>query len=173
MKILSIGAGNQKRVENLTTLDIAEETNPDIVWNLNDFPYPIEDNSFDLIECYDVIEHVENIPKVMEECHRILKAGGKINLTTPHYSCNNSYIDPTHRFHLSYFSFDCFDSSHTYSYYSKARFKIVERQILFEGSRIYKSIMCRIVRLSPHFYEKKLAWIFPAWFLSFSLQADK
>lgn len=173
MKTLSIGAGNQKRVEGLTTLDIAKETNPDIVWDLNKFPYPIEDNSFDNIECYDVIEHVENIPQVMQECFRILKPGGIINMTTPHYSCNNSYIDPTHRFHLSYFSFDCFDSTHTYSYYSKARFQIVERLILFEGNKIYKSIMFRIANRFPHFYEKRLAWIYPAWFLSFSLKADK
>ena len=171
MKVLSIGSGKQEKEDGLTRLDISAETNPDVVWDLNNFPYPFEDQSYDLIECYDVIEHIDSIPKVMEQCHRILKKGGVIKLTTPHFSSANSYIDPTHKFHLSYFSFDCFSDQHEYSYYSKARFKILKRDLRFNGNRLYRAIFYRVAKHFPKFYETRLTWIFPAWFLYFELEA--
>jgi SAM-dependent methyltransferase len=171
MKILSMGSGIEKRKENVVRLDISKETGADVIWNLNHFPYPFEDNSFDIIECFDVIEHVDNIPLVMQECHRILKKEGLMNITTPHYSCSNSYIDPTHKYHLSYFSFDCFSAEHKYHYYSKARFFIVQKKMMFKGFYLRKAILNKIANKYPAFYENHLAWIFPAWFLYFELKA--
>ena len=37
---------------------------------------PFEDNSFDLISCCDVLEHVQDLEKVMQETARVLKPGG-------------------------------------------------------------------------------------------------
>lgn len=170
MKILSIGAGKQESREGLVRLDIAEETKPDILWDLNNGPYPIPDEEFDVIECFDVIEHVNDIPFVFNECFRILKPNGTFILTTPHFSNKNSYVDPTHKYHLSYFSFDCFSSEHEYSYYSKSRFKIQKREILFEGPRIRKVLFYHFANKFPNFYETYLAWIFPGWFLYFELK---
>lgn len=169
MKILSVGSGKIAGRENVIRLDIAKDTGADVIWDLNLLPYPFAENEFDRIECYDVIEHVNDIPKVMQECHRILKKGGDFHITTPHYSSPNSYIDPTHKFHLSYYSFDCFSDEHKYSYYSGARFKIEERQLMFHGSKIRKFLLTRLANRFPKFYEEHLAWIFPAWFLYFRL----
>ena len=173
MKTLSIGAGKSPRREGLVTLDISQEANPDVVWDLNQFPYPFEDNSFDEIDCFDVIEHVDNIPKVMEECCRILKNNGVMKITTPHFSSPNSYTDPTHKFHLGMFSFDCFSHTHEYSYYSKARFEISKRQLMFKGIFPIKNILTKLANKFPRIYEEKWAWIFPAWFMFFELKAKK
>lgn len=173
MKILSIGSGKINERENVIRLDISKETGADVVWDLNIFPYPFKDEEFDKVECYDVIEHVDNIPKVMQECFRILKHNGVMFITTPHYSSPNSYIDPTHKFHLSVFSFDCFSDKHKYSYYSDARFIIDLKKIIFQGSSIRKFILTRLMNKYPKFYEEYLAWIFPAWFLYFELRAYK
>jgi SAM-dependent methyltransferase len=173
MKTLAIGSGKMNPSPNITRLDISPETGADVIWDLNIFPYPFEDSTFDRIECFDVIEHVANIPAVMQECHRILKNDGLFYITTPHYSSNNSYIDPTHRFHLSYFSFDCFSDEHKYHYYSKARFKMIQKKMIFDGLFLRKALFSKLAYLFPEFYEKRLSWIFPAWFLYFEMRAIK
>lgn len=171
--ILSVGCGNRKSESGVVRLDISEAVNPDIVWNLNQNPYPFEDSSFEQIECFDVIEHLENIPSTMEEFYRILRPDGLLKITTPHFSCANSYIDPTHRWHLSYFSFDYFSDESNLSYYSKARFKIQNRHVYFKGSKLNQSIVRRIANRFPETYEQRYAWLFPAWFLYFELKAIK
>lgn len=173
MKVLAIGSGKMAKKENVIRLDISKDTGADVVWDLNITPYPFCDGEFDVIECYDVIEHVDNIPRVMQECYRILKPNGRMLITTPHYSSPNSYIDPTHKFHLSLFSFDCFSDEHKYSYYSGARFKIITKKIIFHGMRWRKFILTRMANKYPKFYEEHLAWLFPAWFLYFELSAKK
>ena len=37
---------------------------------------PYRDNSFDIVFCCDVLEHVRNLPKVISEISRVLKPGG-------------------------------------------------------------------------------------------------
>lgn len=170
-KTLAIGSGKQAPRDDLTRLDISPLTDPDVVWDLREFPYPFEDGSFTEIQCYDVIEHLDDIPAVLSECHRLLQPKGLLKITTPHFSCSNSYVDPTHRFHLSYFSFDYFDGDHKFSYYSRARFVIKRRQIQFDGTRAYRAVMRRFANRFPALYERRLCWIFPAWFLYFELQA--
>lgn len=43
----------------------------------------IEDNSFDFVVSFQVIEHIENDKKYVEEIHRVLKPGGQFIVTTP------------------------------------------------------------------------------------------
>jgi SAM-dependent methyltransferase len=43
---------------------------------------PEKDDSFDLILSTQVLEHVENTADYLSECHRLLKPGGKLLLTT-------------------------------------------------------------------------------------------
>ena len=67
-------------------MDRSSEVQPDIAWDLDDFPYPLETSSFSKIECIDVIEHLEDIPRVMEEFYRVLEPGGLLQIMTPHFS---------------------------------------------------------------------------------------
>ncbi len=43
---------------------------------------PLDDQSVDTIFCYDVFEHVENPAPILEECHRVLRPGGKMLIGT-------------------------------------------------------------------------------------------
>ncbi len=173
MKILSVGCGRKETRPGVVRVDKTTEVGPDVVWDLDVTPYPFEDSSFSEVECFDVIEHLDNIPKVMEEFHRVLGPGGVLKITTPHFSCANSYRDPTHEHHLSYFSFDYFCREHDLSYYSKARFRIKKREIHFQGSRITRFVLPRIANRMPDLYEMRWAWMFPAWYMYFELEAIK
>jgi len=43
----------------------------------------VDDETFDLIVCYHVLEHIEDDMKAMSELHRILKPSGKLLIQTP------------------------------------------------------------------------------------------
>jgi SAM-dependent methyltransferase len=171
-RVLAVGCGDRKPEPGVVRLDISPAVKPDVVWDLDKFPYPFDASTFAEIECMDVIEHIASIPRVMEEFHRILKPGGLLKVTTPHFSCANSYVDPTHRWHLSVFSFDYF-CRHKLDYYSNARFDLKTRHIQFNGGRFSRSIVSRLANRYPEEYEQRWAWLWPAWFLSFELEAVK
>ena len=55
---------------------------------------PFEDASFDIILSYDVFEHVQNLPAVLNECYRILRPGGRlIALFPPYYGPRAHHLD--------------------------------------------------------------------------------
>jgi len=46
---------------------------------------PFKDNSIDCLICSEVIEHLENDEKFIEEAHRVLRKNGRLILTTPNW----------------------------------------------------------------------------------------
>jgi SAM-dependent methyltransferase len=46
---------------------------------------PLASNSVDAILSFDVFEHVQNLRKVLGECHRVLRPGGRLLVVFPSY----------------------------------------------------------------------------------------
>jgi SAM-dependent methyltransferase len=176
MKVLQLGSGEQKITfqpgDELVRVDIREGTKPDVLWDLERFPYPFEDSAFDAIDLTDVIEHLTDIVRVLEEVHRIGKAGCRVHIATPHFSCANSFTDPTHKHHLGVFSFDYFTRENKWDFYTPARFAKRRCELIFYPG-LLNSVVRRIARRWPELYERRLTWIFPAWFLSVELEVVK
>jgi SAM-dependent methyltransferase len=56
--------------------------------NLEDKKLPVPDSTYDLVLCFEVIEHLEKDPMAMlYEINRVLKDSGLIFLTTPNSIC--------------------------------------------------------------------------------------
>lgn len=53
----------------------------------------IDDNSFEIITCLDVLEHIENDENLLKEFERIIKPSGFLILTVPAYMFLWSYWD--------------------------------------------------------------------------------
>lgn len=85
MKKLNLGCGEFKK-EGFVNLDWLESVRPDVLHDLNVFPYPFSDNTFDYIEADHVLEHLSSPFGVMRELHRITANGGKIVIRSPHFS---------------------------------------------------------------------------------------
>ncbi len=51
--------------------------------DLNHDPLPYPDAQFSVVTCTEVIEHVENHRRLLRECHRVLKPGGLLVVSTP------------------------------------------------------------------------------------------
>jgi len=88
--------------DNLVTLDIEECHKPDVVHDLCVLPYPFEDNEFDEIHAYDVLEHTGRqgdykfFFNQFSEFWRILKPEGKIFAKCPSYKSQWAWGDPGH-----------------------------------------------------------------------------
>jgi SAM-dependent methyltransferase len=166
---LNLGCGLKKRPDAFN-VDLRPAVEPDLVWDLERRPYPLPRGHFETIWALDVVEHLTDIQGFLEEAHALLEPGGVLEITTPHFSCANSFTDPTHRHHLGYFSFDYFTDASPWSFYSGVRFEIAERILVFPAGRVSGRIS-RWANRHPALYERKLAWIWPAWFLIFKLRA--
>ena len=94
-KKINFGCGTNIR-EGWINVDVKPLPGVDIVHDLNQLPLPFKSGSIEEILCLDVLEHIEYIP-FLKECHRIMKAGGRIHLSVPHFSACNNFDDPTHR----------------------------------------------------------------------------
>lgn len=93
-KKLNLGCGEFKK-KGYINLDFSPQVKPDIIHDLNKFPYPFKDNEFDLIESDHVLEHLENPFEVMKELYRICNMGGKIIIRVPHFS--RGFTHPEHK----------------------------------------------------------------------------
>ena len=66
-------------------IDIINNSNVDIVHDLNMYPYPLK-RKFDNIIAGGVIEHLDNPTNFLNECYRLLKDDGRLILDTPNIS---------------------------------------------------------------------------------------
>ena len=122
MRILDVGCGINKR-PGAIGIDRNPASRADALVDLDRFPYPFRDSSFDELQAVHVIEHVTDVLKTMEEFHRLVRAGGEVIIVTPHYTDFSSFCDPTHRWHLNSFSMRYFGEDHGgFGYYSRVRF---------------------------------------------------
>ena len=124
-KKLHIGCGYDIK-QGWINHDVTELPGVNVVHNLTEFPWPWEDEEFDEVYMKDVLEHLPDTIKTMEELHRITKPGAKIYIAIPYWNSWEAITDPTHCKQFNEFSFQFFDPSHRRCkkrpYYSHARF---------------------------------------------------
>ncbi len=100
----------------------------DVVHDLRQFPWPFEDQQFDEVRMKDVLEHLPDTIRTMEELYRITAPGAKVRLTVPYWNSLPAVGDPTHVKFFTESSFDFFDPTKLLCrerpYYSKARFYV-------------------------------------------------
>ena len=98
MKELLLGCGSRTQkdlsmgnpeFENVTRLDYNPDHHPDILWDLTVHPLPFDDEEFDEIHAYEVLEHLANqgdyefFFQEFSEYWRILKPKGKFFASVP------------------------------------------------------------------------------------------
>lgn len=188
IKVLDVGCGERKKkIENANVIGVDSIALPDVdvSHDLNKFPWPFNDDEFDLVILDDVLEHLNDTVKVIEEIHRITKNHGLIKISVPHYTSDNYYTDITHKRAFTSRSFDFFDlkCEGVHHYYSKAEFSIKKKIIGFSevmpSGRKHPPNIHRLLGIEyiinkfPRIYEKFFAYIMPATELYFELEVLK
>jgi hypothetical protein len=169
--ILNLGCGD-KRMSGALNVDVNPRVRPEVIHDLNEFPWPLPDSQFETVVMADSIEHLKDVVLTMEELHRVCKDGALVKITTPHLSCSNSFTDPTHIHHLGFFSFHFFTGESGFVSLSEKRFRRRNIQIIFRPNLINR-IVWRLANRYPRAYEVRWAWLFPAWFLNVELEVVK
>jgi SAM-dependent methyltransferase len=162
-------------------IDINPCSEADVIHDLNRFPYPFDDSTFDEIVADNTMEHLDDLPRVMEEVHRIAKQHSILKVTVPYFRARWAFVDPTHKHFFTVDSFGYFDPSHTFNQlypYCKATFaieKIVFNEKIIERgfSKPFRALMKAFANRWPARYEAYLSHLFPLDELTFYLRTVK
>ena len=136
-------------------VDIDPLVGPDIVHDLNRFPYPFPDNHADEIYAIHLIEHLDHPRDFLAEIYRILKPGGWALIETPHFSNHCAYSEPEHKLFYSYFMF------HELTNKLRPRIKILKWRLTFYKTFRFWGIQW-LANRSPENYERFWTYMFPA-----------
>ncbi len=169
--VLHLGAGKKYRPD-AVNVDLVAATKPDVVHDLDSAPWPLPDGHFREVLAFDVVEHLADVVRAMEEVHRVCAPGAVVKITVPHYSCANAFTDPTHRHYFSAASFNYFTGDNEFDFYTPCRFRRRAATIVFHPTLLNK-VVRRLAARWPAAYERRWAWVFPAWFLYFELEVLK
>jgi SAM-dependent methyltransferase len=174
-KILEVGSGPNRLFPHSTTLDIYAGCKPDIQHDLNQTPYPIPDNSFDLVVCLHVLEHVQNLVSATTELHRILKPGGLLFVEVPYFTSVHYYTDPTHVHSFTSRAFDYYVEGTAVSKfgYSPARFTKERIEIVVPGNGPLNRWWRKWINTHQNQYEERLAFILPRHIIQYTLRTVK
>lgn len=190
MNILVLGCGNKKIHERfpnstITTIDIRSNVGATIVHNLDSFPWPLKDDTFDFVLAEHVIEHLEDTTQVLEEICRVSKPNASIEITVPYFRSKWQAIDPTHKKQFCPWTVynyipDAklgrrqFELYSNYGHSTLAKFKMIKFTWNKNIDRTWfqKLLIC-ISDWNLEFYEDKLAPMFPLECMTWELEVLK
>ncbi len=147
-RTLDLGCGlnpqNPFRAEHLYGIDIRDNPSANIKSaDLTVEPIPFEDNAFDFITAFDIIEHIPRViylpsrrfpfVELMNEVWRTLKPNGYFLSHTPVYPYAAIFGDPTHVSVLTHETFTAYfdDVSRNAEMYGfKGSFKVVSQHLI-------------------------------------------
>ena len=78
---LNLGSGKFRIGD--VNVDMDKNEKPDLLCNIEIFPYPFKNNSFGSIVLHHSLEHLKNPDLVIKECKRLLRPNGKIVIVVP------------------------------------------------------------------------------------------
>ncbi len=165
---LNLGSGTKKR-EGWINCDWSEETNPDMVFDLND-KIPIGDNKVDQIYMSHVLEHFHEPLKILGELHRVCKNGALIEIRVPYFSHESAFSMMDHYSFFTWTTFDALQSSHPCHWQSVGSFVILDKELKWRKPFFFLESM---FNLFPRVYQELFCWWFPAKELRIKLEVLK
>lgn len=175
-KALHIGSG-KKTLPGATTIDILDLPGVDVVHDLDIMPWPFPDNEFDLVFAHSVFEHLEDQIAIMEEMHRILKPGGRIVITVPHFRCTDAFTDSTHTHFFTSQSMDYYIEGTALANYEYSNVLWKKVGFWYGWPQIAKNPIRRLFKWyisnHPKFYDSHLSLLFPTKIVIWELEVIK
>ncbi|WP_457749105.1 class I SAM-dependent methyltransferase [Sulfurimonas sp.] len=182
--VVELGPGERKCCKEAIGIDLHRKPSVEYVADLNQGLSFISSNSIDEIHAYHVLEHIDNLESFMREIYRVLKTGGRLIGSVPHFSNPYFYSDYTHNsfwglYTLCYFSKNTIFKREVPKYYNRIDFRIEKIELVFTSPfRIrnkVKKIMQKIFNLNTYMqelYEENFVYMFPCYEIFFILRKD-
>ena len=175
-RVLDIGCGNRK-LPGATGIDIVKSPQVDILHDLSQFPWPIQDNEFEVLFLSHALEHMEDLLKTMAEIHRISRAGARVIIQVPYFRSTDAYTDPTHRHFFTSQSLDYFIQGTECSEYNyvPVRFKRIGFWYGWPhpSRNLLRNLIKNLARRFPRFYDQYFSLFLPVECLTWELEVLK
>jgi len=144
---LNLGCGNRHEA-GYVNVDIGTAHKPNQAWDLNKFPYPWPNESIDAVRMRHVLEHLDDIIKVMDEVWRILRFGCRVHIQVPYVTHFQAIGHPQHKHFFHWGTFGWLDersrANPAIERYTSRYFRIVHNRLVFEShSKIYEEMFNR------------------------------
>ena len=97
MQKLNLGCGTRV-YKDYVNLDYHKHSGVDVVHDLNEFPWPFKENTFDEVLAVDIVEHLPDVTRSMKELYRICKNGAIIRIQVPHFSSATAHHEEHYHF---------------------------------------------------------------------------
>jgi len=180
---LDIGCGPRKIDSGHVGVDRIEYPGVDIVGDIRDVLAQIPDGVLGGAYCSHFLEHVDDVPGLIDELARTLRAGAELVIVVPHFSNPYCYSDPTHETAFGLYSFSYLAQDGIYrrqvpAYVRDERFGLRSAKLGFKseppfyGRYVFKRVVGMLVNLtrwSQEFYEENLCYLVPCYEVRFRL----
>lgn len=132
--ILNLGCGDRVVTDQpAVNVDVRRVVGVNVVHDLNVYPWPWGDGTFDKVQGEDVLEHLDDLVAAVDEIWRLLEPGGLLWVRGPHFLGQNACADPTHRRAFNVFSFDYLDpnlpTGQSLVYLTDRKFRVVQAEL--------------------------------------------
>src|ERR1039457_3831347 len=94
---LDIGCGSRKAEPDSIGIDVSPDSAADHVWDLDRYPWPLEDARFSRIHMSHVIEHLDDPMRAMAEVYRVAADGADALIVTPPLTSPNPHTHSPHQ----------------------------------------------------------------------------
>ena len=100
MKKLNFGCRG-KFLKGWVNVDIQKGNGVDKSFDFNEFPYPFKDNTFDYVLVDEILEHLDDPKKVLNELWRICKSNATMRIVVPYCHCLSAFNDIEHKHYFN------------------------------------------------------------------------
>jgi SAM-dependent methyltransferase len=118
----------------------------DVAHDLNVLPWPWENEVFDHIVAQSVLEHLRiTLIESVDECWRLLRTGGTLDVRIPWWESDLAYRDPAHYWRFSLGTLDIFDPDsdygREYDFYTERKWRFLRRPELSRHKTAITALM--------------------------------
>lgn len=181
---LELGCGSRKRDSDAIGIDALDYECVDIVGDVFEVLAALPNGTVDTVYSSHFVEHVGDVPGLLEEIARVLKPAGRLDIVVPHFSNPYFYSDITHRatfglYSMSYFSLDGVLTRKVPSYQRELRYELQSVRLVFKSSppfylrHVIKKLVGAIVNINSYtkeIYEEFFAHLFPCYEVQYGLR---
>lgn len=168
MKIIELGCGIEKfQAPNLDDVVVRVDWNPrlgpDVVHDLENFPYPFDDNEFDMCHSSHCVEHISRKTDLFREIHRIVKPQGRVEIIVPHFTSWQAYNYD----HVSFWNtggMGCFENADWYGV-NYPKFRVLKTELRWRGPRSTKGARAALNRFISHLANLKPGFAERYWYV--------
>lgn len=182
MKILDVGCGNRKYLEEgSTTYGIDKYNTPcvDKIWDAEKENIPYPNDYFDKVVSICALEEISDVQKVMKEIWRVTKPNGIVIINVPYFRSCTAFMERNKSFfRLDSFGYECIEDDY-YRWTTDARFKRIKNKFQMVSDErsifVFLRILNPIINLPyfKYFFMIFLSHIIIPQSLEFELQVIK